>query len=73
MFHVLYLILAGITYSNFNFFFRLIQFSVFQFFFLLIFCRRKVLVTHENSNIDITGEILQCLGPGAWLNDEVVL
>nr|XP_009785328.1 PREDICTED: ubiquitin-like-specific protease ESD4 isoform X6 [Nicotiana sylvestris] len=34
--------------------------------------RRKVLVTHENSNIDITGEILQCLRPGAWLNDEVI-
>ncbi|KAK4737700.1 hypothetical protein R3W88_001397 [Solanum pinnatisectum] len=35
-------------------------------------CRRKVLVKHENSNIDITGEILQCLSPGAWLNDEVI-
>ncbi|KAK4405560.1 Ubiquitin-like-specific protease ESD4 [Sesamum angolense] len=35
--------------------------------------RRKVLVTHENSNIDITGEILQCLRPGAWLNDEVII
>nr|DAD33303.1 TPA_asm: hypothetical protein HUJ06_012154 [Nelumbo nucifera] len=34
--------------------------------------RRKALVTHENSNIEITGEILQCLGPGAWLNDEVI-
>ncbi|KAL0414739.1 UNVERIFIED_CONTAM: Ubiquitin-like-specific protease ESD4 [Sesamum radiatum] len=34
--------------------------------------RRKVLVTHEISNIDITGEILQCLRPGAWLNDEVI-
>ncbi|KAK9139350.1 hypothetical protein Scep_009031 [Stephania cephalantha] len=34
--------------------------------------RRRVLVTHENSNIDITGEILQCLQPGAWLNDEVI-
>ncbi|PHU30681.1 putative ubiquitin-like-specific protease 1B [Capsicum chinense] len=34
--------------------------------------RRKVLVTHENSNIDITGETLQCLRPGAWLNDEVI-
>ncbi|KAG6726467.1 hypothetical protein I3842_02G081600 [Carya illinoinensis] len=34
--------------------------------------RRKVLVTHENSNIEITGEILQCLRPGAWLNDEVI-
>lgn len=34
--------------------------------------RRKVLAKHENSNIDITGEILQCLRPGAWLNDEVI-
>lgn len=34
--------------------------------------RRKVLITHENSNIDITGEILQCLRPGGWLNDEVI-
>lgn len=34
--------------------------------------RRKVLVTHENSNIDITGQIMQCLRPGAWLNDEVI-
>lgn len=34
--------------------------------------RRKVLVTHENSNIEITGEILQCLQPTAWLNDEVI-
>ncbi|KAI3694256.1 hypothetical protein L1987_77219 [Smallanthus sonchifolius] len=34
--------------------------------------RRKVLVTHENSNIAITGEVLRCLKPGAWLNDEVI-
>ncbi|CAA0834188.1 Ubiquitin-like-specific protease ESD4 [Striga hermonthica] len=34
--------------------------------------RRKMLVTHENSNIDITGEKLQCFRPGAWLNDEVI-
>ncbi|KAJ9538347.1 hypothetical protein OSB04_031080 [Centaurea solstitialis] len=34
--------------------------------------RRKVLVTHENSNITITGEVLQCLRPRAWLNDEVI-
>ncbi|XP_043710906.1 ubiquitin-like-specific protease ESD4 isoform X2 [Telopea speciosissima] len=33
---------------------------------------RKVLVRHENSNIDITGEILQCLSPNAWLNDELI-
>ncbi|KAM0005843.1 putative Ulp1 peptidase [Helianthus debilis subsp. tardiflorus] len=34
--------------------------------------RNKVLVTHENSNITITGEVLQCLRPYAWLNDEVI-
>ncbi|XP_074340019.1 ubiquitin-like-specific protease ESD4 [Apium graveolens] len=34
--------------------------------------RRKILVTHENSNIEITGELLRCLRPGAWLNDEVI-
>ncbi|GAA0158953.1 protease [Lithospermum erythrorhizon] len=34
--------------------------------------RRKILVSHEKSNIDITGEILQCLRPGAWLNNEVI-
>uniref|UniRef100_A0A0D3DM36 Ubiquitin-like protease family profile domain-containing protein n=1 Tax=Brassica oleracea var. oleracea TaxID=109376 RepID=A0A0D3DM36_BRAOL len=34
--------------------------------------RRKVLVTHESSNIDITGKVLQCLTPSAWLNDEVI-
>lgn len=34
--------------------------------------RRKVLVTHENSNITITGQVLRCLGPGEWLNDEVI-
>ncbi|XP_057547731.1 ubiquitin-like-specific protease ESD4 isoform X3 [Amaranthus tricolor] len=34
--------------------------------------RSKILVNHENSNIDITGEILQCLRPGEWLNDEVI-
>ncbi|KAM7485081.1 hypothetical protein LguiA_001090 [Lonicera macranthoides] len=34
--------------------------------------RRKVLVNHVNSNIQITGELLQCLRPGAWLNDEVI-
>ncbi|XP_022723180.1 ubiquitin-like-specific protease ESD4 isoform X2 [Durio zibethinus] len=32
----------------------------------------KILVSHENSSIDIRGEILQCLKPGAWLNDEVI-
>lgn len=39
---------------------------------LLKIYRRKVLIAHENSCIDITGEILQCLKPGAWLNDEVI-
>ncbi|KAL0368231.1 UNVERIFIED_CONTAM: Ubiquitin-like-specific protease ESD4 [Sesamum calycinum] len=34
--------------------------------------RRKVLVSHENSNIDITGEKFQCLSWGTWLNDEVI-
>ncbi|XP_030512003.1 ubiquitin-like-specific protease ESD4 [Rhodamnia argentea] len=34
--------------------------------------RRRVLVNHENSGIEITGETLLCLGPGAWLNDEVI-
>ncbi|KAJ0802359.1 putative Ulp1 peptidase [Helianthus annuus] len=34
--------------------------------------RNKVLVTHENSNITITGEVMQCLRPYAWLNDEVI-
>lgn len=32
----------------------------------------EVLVTHESSNIVITREVLQCLSPGAWLNDEVI-
>lgn len=35
-------------------------------------CRRRVLVNHENSGIEITGETLLCLRPGAWLNDEVI-
>ncbi|EPS73592.1 hypothetical protein M569_01169, partial [Genlisea aurea] len=34
--------------------------------------RRIVLVTHKNSNIDITGETIQCLRQGSWLNDEVI-
>lgn len=34
--------------------------------------RHKVLVMHENSNIDISGSIIRCLLPGAWLNDEVI-
>ncbi|KAM7278343.1 hypothetical protein ACFE04_005477 [Oxalis oulophora] len=32
----------------------------------------NVLVTHQNSGIDITGKMLQCLRPGQWLNDEVI-
>lgn len=35
------------------------------------FFRSKVLATHENSNIVITGVNLQCLRPSSWLNDEV--
>ena len=31
------------------------------------------MVTHENSNIVITGEKFQCLRPTGWLNDEVNL
>nr|XP_043629453.1 putative ubiquitin-like-specific protease 1B [Erigeron canadensis] len=34
--------------------------------------RRKALVTHTNSNITITEEVMQCLRPRAWLNDEVI-
>ncbi|XLR61160.1 ubiquitin-like-specific protease ESD4 [Arachis hypogaea] len=34
--------------------------------------RRKILVTHDESNIEISGEKFQCLRPGAWLNDEVI-
>lgn len=34
--------------------------------------RRELLVVHENSNIDITREVIQCLKPRAWLNDEVI-
>ncbi|KAG6435442.1 hypothetical protein SASPL_100316 [Salvia splendens] len=33
---------------------------------------KKVLVSHANSGIDISGEILQRLGLRAWLNDEVI-
>ncbi|KAK7289935.1 hypothetical protein RIF29_03985 [Crotalaria pallida] len=38
------------------------------------FCanRRKILVTHESSNIEISAEKFQCLRQGAWLNDEVI-
>lgn len=34
--------------------------------------RRELLVIHESSNIEITREVLQCLRPGGWLNDEVI-
>ncbi|KAG4160860.1 hypothetical protein ERO13_D01G023484v2 [Gossypium hirsutum] len=34
--------------------------------------KKKILVSHENSSIDIRGEVLQCLKPGSWLNDEVI-
>jgi sentrin-specific protease 1 len=33
--------------------------------------RKKILVSHKNSNIDISGETLQCLRPNQWLNDDV--
>ncbi|KAE8725881.1 Ubiquitin-like-specific protease ESD4 [Hibiscus syriacus] len=33
---------------------------------------RKILVSHQLSNIVIRGEVLQCLKPSAWLNDEVI-
>ncbi|GMJ05454.1 EARLY IN SHORT DAYS 4 [Hibiscus trionum] len=33
---------------------------------------KRILVSHENSSIDIRGEVLQCLKPGSWLNDEVI-
>ena len=35
------------------------------------FCRKKVLVNHEKSNIIITGDCN--IGDHAWLNDEVIL
>ncbi|KAJ0035920.1 hypothetical protein Pint_24517 [Pistacia integerrima] len=34
--------------------------------------RRQVLISDSGTDIDITGQILQCLRPGAWLNDEVI-
>eukprot|EP00250_Pteridium_aquilinum_P004265 c14489_g1_i1 orf=871-2745(-) len=34
--------------------------------------RNEVLVQHEPSNIDLSRAALQCLKPGAWLNDEVI-
>ncbi|KAG7548876.1 Papain-like cysteine peptidase superfamily [Arabidopsis suecica] len=32
----------------------------------------KILVSHKKSNIDISGDTLQCLMPNQWLNDEVI-
>ncbi|KAL2620875.1 hypothetical protein R1flu_001080 [Riccia fluitans] len=34
--------------------------------------RNKVLTFHEKSGIDVTRAVMQCLLPGAWLNDEVI-
>ncbi|CAL5184384.1 unnamed protein product [Lathyrus oleraceus] len=34
--------------------------------------RKKILVAHESSNIELSGEKIRCLLPGAWLNDEVI-
>ncbi|KAA3467911.1 ubiquitin-like-specific protease ESD4 [Gossypium australe] len=34
--------------------------------------KKKILVSHEKLSIDIPGEVLQCLKPGSWLNDEVI-
>ncbi|XXG79246.1 hypothetical protein AAC387_Pa09g0359 [Persea americana] len=34
--------------------------------------RQEVLVVHDSLNIEITREVLQCLRPGGWLNDEVI-
>ncbi|KAI3864572.1 hypothetical protein MKX03_017029 [Papaver bracteatum] len=34
--------------------------------------RQKILVVHQHSNIEITGQILQSLKPRGWLNDEVI-
>ncbi|KAK7363573.1 hypothetical protein VNO77_05720 [Canavalia gladiata] len=34
--------------------------------------RNRILVSHEKSSIEISGEKFQCLKPGAWLNDEVI-
>ncbi|XP_047171108.1 ubiquitin-like-specific protease ESD4 isoform X1 [Vigna umbellata] len=34
--------------------------------------RRKILVAHEKSCIEVSREKFQCLRPGAWLNDEVI-
>jgi hypothetical protein len=36
-----------------------------------VFGRNEVLALHDNSNIEVTRAVIQCLLPGAWLNDEV--
>jgi Ulp1 family protease len=41
--------------------------------YVLYICSHTILVTHESSNIEITKEIIRCLRPGGWLNDEVIL
>jgi Ulp1 family protease len=33
--------------------------------------RAEILAFHEETNIEVTRAIIQCLVPGAWLNDEV--
>lgn len=33
--------------------------------------RHELLILHEETNIEVTRAIIQCLVPGAWLNDEV--
>ncbi|CAM8988305.1 unnamed protein product [Rhodiola kirilowii] len=34
--------------------------------------RKKLLVSHKKSGIEITGEAIRCLRPRTWLNDEVI-
>jgi sentrin-specific protease 1 len=34
--------------------------------------RNEVLAFHKETNIEVTRNIIQCLLPGAWLNDEVI-
>lgn len=34
--------------------------------------RHELLILHEETNIEVTRAIIQCLVPGAWLNDEVI-
>lgn len=37
----------------------------------LILNRSELLVLHNETNIEVTRAVMQCLLPGAWLNDEV--